>query len=539
MVVWGEEAQGRTKRRRRAGGAVRRGGLLERGSAVWLLACVSGPAASAMPPRRTLGPRLRPAARAAATSGDAAGGRDSPAKNTRGRRAAQKAGAAAQGPRSAGKRRAGGAPVSIDLVADGSDSDGGGHSAPPPQKRKHAASGPKRGKAGGRSGTTAAVRSPPAAAPLAITKLFGPSGGAVKAVGSLTALLTKGGERVEATLIGEGAHAGVYKLRGSALAAAGISEDSVVAKWAEPLAPKDMAAAAIGNPEKFKTWRETYVHDRLVTPMVLADGCPHFPVLHGWYHCASAGRALMVMERGEMSLEAWGRASKRSETEWLAVLFQLYHALAAMQHKDMLHFDVKWENVLMRRTANSGGGYYAYTVRGTTFHVPNIGWQAMLCDFGLAHVCDPCHEPAFYNDKGRKRGGWVAVYGCDRSRLSADLRRVENDGQLVAERTLGSKEVRFRDRASNSNDSAAVGTPSCERLAARTFANDRRFDTRELARSFEPGALQNETPTNLSKPHTDHGVKVSVPSAFRVSRCRARMRLGPRMRMRALADRPA
>lgn len=145
----------------------------------------------------------------------------------------------------------------------------------------------------------------------------------------------------------------------------------------------------------------------------------------------------------------------------------------------------------------------------------------------------------------------MAVYGCDRSRLSADLSRVENDGQLVAERTYGSKEVRFRDRASDRfvlplractyeraarcgtsqcvivfgltwlctmpprNDSATVGTPACERLAARTFANDRRFDTRELARSFEPGALQSETPTNLSKAHTDHGVQVSACACLR------------------------
>ena len=363
--------------------------------------------------------------------------------------------------------------------------------SPPPRERS------SKGKA-----KAAAVRASvvPDTSELAAS-LFGESGCAIRTArggSGLSALFTVGGVRVGCTDLGSGAHATVYTLRGARC-------EGLVAKWAEPLAPKDMDAANVGQPQKAKTWRETHVHGRIATPLLRLGGCPHFPELHGWY--TAGQRAVMIMERGECSLAEWAQGGKRSEREWLVVLFQLYHALAALQHFDVVHYDIKWGNVLMRRTG-SPGGYVAYEAGGETFHVPDIGWQALLCDFGLAHVCNPCYEPAFYNDRGRKRGGWMAVYGCDRSRLSTDGACVEIDGQLVAERSLGSAEVRMRARGAGPGGEVchAVGSAALARAASGTFANDRRSDTRELARSFEPGGLVIDAIANMGKQHFDHGV---------------------------------
>jgi len=343
----------------------------------------------------------------------------------------------------------------------------------------------------------------------ATRKLFGDSGSKIKVEGSLNALVsTDGKTRVDATFLGEGAHSTVYSLNGG-------SCDDVVAKWGIPLSKKDMNSKVIGQPERNKTWRETHVHGEVINKFIVDGVSPHFPLMHGWYVAPTAGRFVMLLERAECDLAQWAKDADRSENEWLVVLFQLYHALAAMQSRDITHGDVKWGNFLMRRTdthaaggkgANSGG-FYEYRVGKIAFHVPDIGWQAMVCDFGLAHVCDPLHEPAFYNDRGKR--GWVARYGCDRSKRSADGNKIEIDGQLEVTRKWGSKDITFRNRDTNSTQTVKAASNEAVALSKDTFANDRRFDTRELAISFDNGGRMTiQSPCNLGGSHTIHGIKM-------------------------------
>lgn len=310
--------------------------------------------------------------------------------------------------------------------------------------------------------------------------------------------------------LGAGSHASVYSL--------GAPYTGVAVKHAALLSQKDLKC--VGQSDRGDTWRETHVHETIVTPLVKSGSCPHFPELHHWGIQGSVGgagsrrtkggRVLLFMEAATLNLKDWARLQPPpSPTHLTAVAFQLFHALAALQARDVVHFDIKLANIVMRRTSpqphEPSGAFREYRSGGASYHVPDIGWQAMLCDFGLASVCDPLSKNAFYN-YGMGESTLVARFGLNRSRRALNGTLIEDDGDLVAERNHNSDDVLFRKRGDSQMETVRWDSARAQVLAERTFANDCRYDTRDLALTFLGGDRRRLSLANVGCKHEDLGI---------------------------------
>jgi len=83
--------------------------------------------------------------------------------------------------------------------------------------------------------------------------------------------------------------------------------------------------------------------------------------------------------------------------EWRVMLFQLLSVLTVIQRKYpcFRHNDMKANNILLHKIDNSiEGHFFRYQIDGTTFYIPNIGYQIKLWDFDFA-----CIKEVVENDK--------------------------------------------------------------------------------------------------------------------------------------------
>lgn len=70
------------------------------------------------------------------------------------------------------------------------------------------------------------------------------------------------------------------------------------------------------------------------------------------------------------------------------IFFQLLTALQVLQSRySFLHNDIKTENILILRT--TPGGLWEYVIDGNTYYVKNLGYVALISDFGVSRSFDP------------------------------------------------------------------------------------------------------------------------------------------------------
>lgn len=83
---------------------------------------------------------------------------------------------------------------------------------------------------------------------------------------------------------------------------------------------------------------------------------------------------------------------------WKVIFFQLLSTLAIIHihYPNFLHNDLKPDNILVRSTKPQGNtdGYFEYTINGTTYHMPDVGFQLLLWDFDFS-----CIAGVIDNDK--------------------------------------------------------------------------------------------------------------------------------------------
>jgi len=74
----------------------------------------------------------------------------------------------------------------------------------------------------------------------------------------------------------------------------------------------------------------------------------------------------------------------------ISLLYQLLLAVALIhQEFQLIHYDIKLENILIKATPELKGTYFVYVTPRGTFFVPNQGYLLMLADFGVAYSLGP------------------------------------------------------------------------------------------------------------------------------------------------------
>ena len=137
--------------------------------------------------------------------------------------------------------------------------------------------------------------------------------------------------------------------------------------------------------------------------LIYEDICPNLPMLFSYFPCADCqfnnahvvamnggsphqNCILLLTEFADIGdLEHWLK-DERTLAEWLNMYFQVFMGIAALQrYYNMTHYDLHWGNVLLY-TIPERGGVWRYTLDGREYDCPNLGFRAIVWDFGYAHI---------------------------------------------------------------------------------------------------------------------------------------------------------
>lgn len=126
--------------------------------------------------------------------------------------------------------------------------------------------------------------------------------------------------------------------------------------------------------------------------------CPNIPVLSSYFACSKSKiildeeeteqeSAITVVEIASGDLRNFFKKNPPVELIWSA-LFQILVALHYIQmNGQIMHFDIKMENVLYYVV--KPGGYWKYTINKMDYVLPNLGYIFILNDFGLSRPMSP------------------------------------------------------------------------------------------------------------------------------------------------------
>ena len=166
-------------------------------------------------------------------------------------------------------------------------------------------------------------------------------------------------------------------------------------------------------------WNEAITMNNLVNPLIKSTYTPHLPFLYQWYFCESCkplythgGCMILLTElaREDMAsmfkyrlqtlanntLNINGKEFDGGTSFLLCSLFQIMNGLNAMQqYPQIVHKDIKVQNMLVHRIPENPNEFVHYNVNGQDYWLPNIGSVAMISDFGLCYSENPLVPSVF------------------------------------------------------------------------------------------------------------------------------------------------
>lgn len=188
--------------------------------------------------------------------------------------------------------------------------------------------------------------------------------------------------------IGNGTYGAVYKA---------LQNDMLFAVKMSKIKPE-----AVSSPfdTTFSSWREVYILESIINPIVYGKKCPNLPLLYGKFTCKE--RELLVrqgkiktnlvitaVELANGTLEDY-LSVKRDENQLYCCLFQILAGLHAIQkYGQIMNFDIKTTNILYYEVEK--GGFWQYTIRNKNYYIPNLGFLFVLNDFGISRSMSPSH----------------------------------------------------------------------------------------------------------------------------------------------------
>lgn len=141
-------------------------------------------------------------------------------------------------------------------------------------------------------------------------------------------------------------------------------------------------------------WHEYHILKFLIKPIIKKKICPNLPLLIDTFTCQERELILhnnekiktkcsvMLTELASSTLTEYLK-TQRSDDEILSCLFQIMAGLTAIQlHAQILHYDMKFENILVYNC--KAGGYWKYKLFDKDYYVPNYGHLFVLNDFGIS-----------------------------------------------------------------------------------------------------------------------------------------------------------
>ena len=147
------------------------------------------------------------------------------------------------------------------------------------------------------------------------------------------------------------------------------------------------------NPDvPYTVWREVFIH-RMLNSLLLRRATPHFPFFYGFHFSYDADvyhdgqhrpYILLLQEAMEEDLKTWATREKRTETQWLSCLIQIFFALGVLQRfTGLSHMDMHWGNVLVKRLPQPQS--WTYKLPGDEYYsLMDQEFLFTVCDFGCA-----------------------------------------------------------------------------------------------------------------------------------------------------------
>ena len=87
----------------------------------------------------------------------------------------------------------------------------------------------------------------------------------------------------------------------------------------------------------------------------------------------------------------------------ISLLYQILLAVALLhQELQLIHNDIKLENILIKATPELRGTYFAYVTPKGIFYVPNQGYLVLLADFGVSYSVGPMSKTREYGMRNAK-----------------------------------------------------------------------------------------------------------------------------------------
>lgn len=121
----------------------------------------------------------------------------------------------------------------------------------------------------------------------------------------------------------------------------------------------------------------------LIDQLVVQRICPFFNVNYYWEYQQTEMNYYNEYIDGGGTFIKW--YPNKSDQERLNILVQILIGVVTLQkHFMMVHGDLHVENVLIKKVAP--GGYWTFKINNQLFRVPNLGWMAIINDFGFATI---------------------------------------------------------------------------------------------------------------------------------------------------------
>jgi len=134
--------------------------------------------------------------------------------------------------------------------------------------------------------------------------------------------------------------------------------------------------------------------NQLVNQLILQEISPHFILMYDydfeerWGVCADIYPYKSYFYNEFMddteTYTDWV-SNEHSDEEWYNAFFQITTGIYTLQkYFNMTHLDLHSDNILVKKIKK--GGFWSYVIDGETYHLPNLGYQFYIFDFGHAWI---------------------------------------------------------------------------------------------------------------------------------------------------------
>jgi len=164
------------------------------------------------------------------------------------------------------------------------------------------------------------------------------------------------------------------------------------------------------NKYKLELWNEVYLTELVANEIINNRMGQAVPLLYKEFGCENncnfegmekSHCIISIMEKADGTLFDWSN-KPHSEDEWYNMLFQIMAGLTALQSDKLqiFHNDIKAQNILYHNIAP--GGYWKYIIDGNDYYLPNLGFVAIIADYGVSTTFNPSIK--YQNPKTRRLG---------------------------------------------------------------------------------------------------------------------------------------